>query len=523
MAIASNWIDLSKNKSISYINTEVCVIGAGAAGIYIATQLAELNIEVTLIEAGGLASITTEEIGFNPIFKYEKYLGATKGRNFGLGGSTSKWGGALVPHNQVDVLNKSKDFEIWFSVIKKINDNIDIVLNRLGYRKKNNFDEYASLKIPHQSSLLNNQGIKLHSNLYLPFSKKNFRNLLFDRRLDKLRVIYNAVVSDWGLNHSVNDELQYSYVIARSETKSEVKVYSKRFIIAAGAIESTRILLEMNSKNGLKVFNHNDSIGAYLSDHLSLPIAEVSVYDRKKIVELFSPYFEGNWMRGIRFLELNDKSNTPRYFTHFIFDNQSVGFKLAREILSSIQARKFPNLKFSTFLKSITDLFQLGFYKFIYSRLFIDKLTPSHLQLDIEQLGKIENKIILTKDKDKFERYKICIDWKVSREDIDNIISTAARFISKWNNTNSSLPRLNPINLHKDYVKPYDAYHPVGTCKIGEQKDSVVDYDLKVWGTSNVWVVSTAVLPSAGTANPTLTTLCLAQDLVFRISRNIEN
>jgi choline dehydrogenase-like flavoprotein len=52
---------------------------------------------------------------------------------------------------------------------------------------------------------------------------------------------------------------------------------------------------------------------------------------------------------------------------------------------------------------------------------------------------------------------------------------------------------------------------------MGKNKESVVDENLKVWGVENLWVVSTGVLPSAGTANPTFTMLCLAERLTEQI------
>ena len=52
---------------------------------------------------------------------------------------------------------------------------------------------------------------------------------------------------------------------------------------------------------------------------------------------------------------------------------------------------------------------------------------------------------------------------------------------------------------------------------MGKNKESVVDENLKVWGLENLWVVSTGVLPSAGTANPTFTMLCLAERLTEQI------
>ena len=53
---------------------------------------------------------------------------------------------------------------------------------------------------------------------------------------------------------------------------------------------------------------------------------------------------------------------------------------------------------------------------------------------------------------------------------------------------------------------------------MGEDSESVVSPDLKVHGTSNVSVLSTAVFPSAGSANPTFGMLCFAERLAETLS-----
>jgi len=67
--------------------------------------------------------------------------------------------------------------------------------------------------------------------------------------------------------------------------------------------------------------------------------------------------------------------------------------------------------------------------------------------------------------------------------------------------------------------KPYDAYHPVGVCRMGTAVEDVVDPELRVHGISNLAVLSTAVFPTAGTANPTFSMLCLGEALADRLSK----
>ena len=53
---------------------------------------------------------------------------------------------------------------------------------------------------------------------------------------------------------------------------------------------------------------------------------------------------------------------------------------------------------------------------------------------------------------------------------------------------------------------------------MGKNTEAVVDENLKVWGLENLWVVSTGVLPSAGSANPSFTMLCLADRLAEQLT-----
>ena len=79
--------------------------------------------------------------------------------------------------------------------------------------------------------------------------------------------------------------------------------------------------------------------------------------------------------------------------------------------------------------------------------------------------------------------------------------------------------KLHILDDNANIFKSSDTYHPVGVCCMGKKKESVVDENLKVYGTENLWVVSTGVLPSAGSANPTFTMLCLADRLVEQITQ----
>lgn len=57
-------------------------------------------------------------------------------------------------------------------------------------------------------------------------------------------------------------------------------------------------------------------------------------------------------------------------------------------------------------------------------------------------------------------------------------------------------------------------FHPAGLCRMAEdEQGGVVDRDLRVFGTRNVYVAGAAVFPTAGSSNPTLTVVALSMRL----------
>ena len=106
---------------VTEARTDVCVIGAGAAGLYLATRLAKQGRDVVLIEAGGSTCCSGPDIGISVAFSGREYRGASEGRAFGLGGSTSRWGGLVVPHSELDLRNETgPESETWQHVVKLV-------------------------------------------------------------------------------------------------------------------------------------------------------------------------------------------------------------------------------------------------------------------------------------------------------------------------------------------------------------------------------------------------------------------
>ena len=114
------------------------------------------------------------------------------------------------------------------------------------------------------------------------------------------------------------------------------------------------------------------------------------------------------------------------------------------------------------------------------------------------------------------------MNWDIGADDYGSITSLADWVLKKWPGDGVIAPRLIPTPAKEQGAKPHDAYHPVGTCRMANDPESILDLSLRAKGTRNLYVLSTGVLPSAGTANPTFTMLCLGDGLADRLAQHSE-
>ena len=310
---------------------EVCIVGGGAAGIYLATELASKGVDTILLEAGGKTTTNSTSAGFDINSEGELYLGATKGRYFGLGGTTAHWGGILVPHTKYDLRSVNDTFDVWKHIIDIVDSKSETVLRKLGWKKDSGFINFLNSKVIRCQKLVNPNGIKLISDLSLPFRKKNLIFLLkrLSKNNNKLQIYINSVVYDWKSSKYTTEE-QIQSIKAKSINGNQLMVNAEKYIVSAGAIESARILLELNQSSGRSVIKDTAAVGCYVSDHISIPVAKVDRTSNKKVIKYFSPYFSHGWLRSFRFIEDSSDNEIIRSFFHFVYKNESVGFSLAK-------------------------------------------------------------------------------------------------------------------------------------------------------------------------------------------------
>lgn len=496
---------------------DVCLIGAGAAGLYLAARLSTLGLNVVVLEAGGVNCAPGSSLGIECAFSGAPYPGAFDGRAFGWGGSTSRWGGLLAPYGSFDARERDEPgTDAWEHIAATVRARSSAVFRALGLRGRPDFNALPERLLGEAYRVLQQHEIDTVAGEFLPFRRRNLTYLLSGAHGDKVRVYLNAVACGWTID-ARNGSGKIQAVAARSPNARGVRVSAASFVVAAGAVESARSLLEIDRLTGQRMLPASAATGRFLSDHLSCRIAHVPRDSRGHVARQFGPVFSKGRMRSFRFKARGGEAGERRHFAHFLFDIDTAAFRLAREILLRRQSRatSMPNVK--ALLSAGLGIGSLAYHRVLKSRLHIAPDTKSHLQLDVEQKPIWQNGVSLGAQQDQYGRPIATLQWAISTDDQTCIERIAKGFLERWPRADARFPKLLPIEMTASAPKPHDAYHPVGMCRMGTDDEATLDLDLRVKGTANLYVLSTAAFPSAGSANPTFSMFCLGEALAEKL------
>ena len=443
-------------EELKNIDFPVVIVGSGPAGISVALKLEEKKIKSLILEAGQEEYSEVSQEFYNSKVIGDNITNLKLSRLRQFGGTSGHWGGWSKPMEDYNL----SDWGIDHNELKKYSEQTSKILNINNKFRKTNINNYFNQIEFQYSKVKFNEKYKKH------ISKSNYVNLILNTQ----------AVSFNGDGHLTN----YVECIFQGQ---KYKIRSKYFVLSAGGIENSRILL-WSAKNS-NLIGKNSPIGKYWMTHPWF----IGGYGVLKKNEL-SKYLKNNFIDKDGPLHIASSKNLKKekkIFSGSIYMDVEENKKIYKEIIKDVLC------------------IAPEFGKKIARNIFKKDLKCGNIFMHLEEEPKKENKITLDeKTKDENGIPITNLFYKKS----NTTLKTAKTILEEFADICRKL-EIGRVAVKKDIdqLKNYESlgvYHHLGGTRIGKNmNNSVVDTNLKIHNNKNLFIVGSSVFPSSGYTNPT--------------------
>lgn len=549
MAMLIDSRTLPKNEAI---DTDVCIVGSGTAGVTLAKEFIDQKFRVCLLESGGLkpdretqALYQGENVG-RPYFT----LHSARARYFG--GTSNRWnipigddlcGVRMRPFDAIDF--EDRDW-IPYSGWPFNKSHLDPYYLRAQEICKITPHSYSvsDWEDPERTPPLPLKGDRVKTVIFKFGSRHPFIDDYAKAisQSDNIKTYLYANVTDIETNESGRTVTRLRVVCLDGNL---FWVKAKFFILAAGAIEIPRLLLSANKTERGGLGNRHDLVGRFFMEHPHFwsGFYVPSSPDIFKLTALYDHIHKVNGVPIIGKLSLSEKVLRQEKLLNYVGElvprvtlkstvNQylyprvnSESVKSYRIVRSELRSGKLPE-DFGRHLYNIIsgfDDFALTVFRNIKKRVLrvLDKrsIRLFHLANMSEQAPNPDSRVTLGTNRDSLGQRRVRLNWRLNDMDLQSAIRSQE--ILDQELSYSGLGRLY-IELD-DETPPHritGGWHHMGTTRMHvDPKKGVVDENSRIHGISNLFIAGPSVFPTSGYANPSLTIVALAVRLADHIKR----
>ena len=487
-------------------NFPLTIIGTGPASLTLALKLEEKKIPCLLLEAGGFGKRDENDIFVSNSETQDFYKGYEGGRQSYLGllheqrirefgGTSNLWTGLSRPLEEYIFDKwpiKKNDLQIYFKEAAKI---LELESN---FKNDVYLSDYIK-QVEYEYSRFKDYDLERTKPKPVRFSEK------YKERILKSKYIHLAINSPV-LQVIGEDAICTKLLIKNNGVKKYISV--KKLIIGCGGYENARLLLWSQKKSKTN-FLQDLPIGNYFNVHpvwkAATGIARMDLLDKFFVKDIKNPMYSGTYILSPTESFLKQKNIDNIIVRIFKYDHHQSYMEILREILCVAPE-----------------------YGHKIAALAKKKITCSHLFLNTvcEQEPLKENKITLSKNEfDNFGIPRIHMEFKLQNS-VRKTMTTFLEEVGKFFISND-LGRIKIEDWLYDYKKDFskngqadNGCHHIGSTRMGEDPNtSVVDRNLKVHNTENLFIAGSSVFTTGGAANPTLTICQLSLRLANHIAK----
>jgi choline dehydrogenase-like flavoprotein len=509
---------------------DLCIVGAGAAGIAIADRLRNAGIEVILLESGGFHPEPSTQRLYRGKNIGRRYFRLESNRWRLFGGSTNRWGGMSRPLDALDYERRDwlpwSGWPIGWDTLEPYHADTAKLLEL--HDPRFDLDAWRDRIAPPFAL----DGTNFENVIYQYSPETNFGSTHGARLLDapNVKTFIHANVTDIEL-HPDSGRVEALHVAALPGRTFSVR--PRAVILAAGGIENARLMLASRRDRAAGLGNENDLVGRFFMDHLHVPAGhmvaapgasrEFYVKARRGGVLLRGAVAPTPAARDRHQLPTTSIGIEPSSFSfgtpfcgwpppvtfgpirvyralrHGRFDAVVETLKVSAERAS--RAR----LKWQTWNAARAALTRAQ------SAAVETQIAPGplySLYFRAEQTPNPTSRVTLSDRRDALGTPEIKLDWRVSRSDIDAIPAWLALLDTDLRTRGVGRVIAPPEGWERGIM---GGPHHMGTTRMSaDPRTGVVDEHCRVHSIENLYIAGSSVFTTGGYANPTFTLLALA-------------
>lgn len=481
-------LDLNEADSGLGLQTfDVCVCGTGPAGITVARKLAAEGMSVALLEAGGV-DLTDES---QDVYEGEnvglQYWGVSACRLRQFGGTSNHWAGRCSLFAPVDFEDREYFGLPGWPISRE--------------RLLSSLPEASSiLDLGSQSLEAADDPAWQGTNFGLAGSARSAPTRFGEKygaeleASDKITLVVNANVVDVELAESGDHVVE---IQVRDYSLREFSISAKCYVIAFGAIENARFLLNCNRQQPAGIGNHSDMLGRCFMEHLNASLGRFVTNDAE--------FWERQSLEIIAAPELVRELGTGNVLFSFGTNAQPRSYGRLRVLR---QALRNAACSFET----LTDV----------SRALADFDCPGDglVTMLCEQAPNLNSRVMLGEDEDRFGLRRVRLDWQIDDRDRRTVRTLALEAAKELAKLDLARVQLGEFVLDEGMELTVGGHcHHMGTTRMSaDPKFGVVDPNMKVHGLDNLFIAGSSVFPTSGATSPTLSIVLLSLILADHIA-----
>lgn len=531
------------------LECEICIVGAGAAGVTLALELAKHGREVILLEAGGLKhDRRVQRLYAGTVASPAVHLPPDTDRARRLGGTTSLWGGRCIPLDPIDL--EKRDYvplSGWPISYDELTSNYE---RAHVYCQCGSTDYDATTALPDGTrpmipGLDDDDLITSSLERWSPPTDfgKVYRNALRSSRC--VHVLLNSVCLE--LECGESGRTVGKLHVSTPEGK-RFAVRAQTTVLCGGGLEVTRLLLVSDGIHREGLGNETGWLGRGYMCHVRGVIARLQLNAGTPIIFGYERDADGVYCRR-RFSIAAPAQRRDRLLNiNMMLDRSLIGDPahrsgmlslafMAKSLLGKSQEIVSGGTKSYFYLRHLANILSgspeilsvlPGWFRarFVAGRripsiLPVSKENNYHLYYQSEQIPNSDSRVVLSDTRDELGVPRLHIDFRITEQDCDSIfrahelMNRALRSSGIGRITYTSEHPREDIYLHQAVLG-----HHLGTTRMAHNpRCGVVDENCRVHGIDNLFIASGAVFPTSGQANPTLSIVALAIRLADHLQR----